>query len=357
MQASNPRIPHKPGWSGDVLSKDGICVDLGAEQHKAIAELLQRKRDANLAWHQLRYEDFTHPALDALLSDFLHQLRSGPGIAVLRGIPVDQYSLEEVEAIYWGIGSHFGDAVSQSAAGDLLGRVTDLTDPKSGKAGRGYQSARELRMHTDSAETVGLLCVRPAKSGGENVFASALRVYEIIESERPDCLEVLKQGFPYHRRGEGAADAEPITPYNVPVFSDCNGLTSCRYAEELFLAAFAELGRSLTRLEQEALTMFNEVALRPGVRFDLQLEAGEAVFLNNFEILHSRNEFEDWQEPERRRMLLRLWLQGRPPRAMKREMHAYQNQDGRQGIDHQPGREPGTVGYAVVRDGKIAASR
>jgi alpha-ketoglutarate-dependent taurine dioxygenase len=318
--------------------------------------LLQRKRAAGLAYHQLRHEYFTHPALDDLLSDFLHQLRCGPGIAVLRGIPVDQYSLEEIEAIYWRIGSHFGDAVSQRAAGDPLGRVTDLTDPQSAKIGRGYQSARELRMHTDSAETVGLLCVRPAKVGGENVFASALRVYEIIESERPNCLEVLKLGFPYHRRGEGASDAEPITPYNVPVFSHYDGLTSCRYAEELFLAAFADLGRTLTALEQEALTMFNEVALRPGVRFDLQLEAGEAVFLNNFEILHSRNGFEDWQEPERRRMLLRLWLQGRPPRAMKREMHAYQNKNGRQGIDHQRGREPGGVGCGIVRAATGAAS-
>jgi hypothetical protein len=49
------------------------------------------------------------------------------------------------------------------------------------------------------------------------------------------------------------------------------------------------------------------------VRFELVLESGEAVFLNNYEILHSGTALDDWAEPERRRLLLRLWLQGRPP--------------------------------------------
>ena len=349
MDSLNARIPHRAGWRGDALSKRMITVDLGADQVHAIASLMQRIRAKQLAYQAVGREDFSHPALDDLLKDFLHQLRSGPGIAVLRGIPVDHYPLHEIETIYWGIGTHFGDAVSQSAAGDLLGHVTDKSDPQSGKVGRGYQSARELRMHTDSAETAGLLCVRAARSGGANVFASALHVYEVIARERADCLAVLERGFPYHRRGEGAAQAEAITPYNVPVFSHSNGLTSCRFAEELFRAAFDALGHELTRLERDALELFNDVALRPGVRFDLVLEPGEAVFLNNYEILHSRTAFEDWADPQSRRLLLRLWLQGRPPRALKREVHAYQNKDGRQGIDHQPGREPGKVGYDVIR--------
>jgi hypothetical protein len=31
-------------------------------------------------------------------------------------------------------------------------------------------------------------------------------------------------------------------------------------------------------------------------------------FLNNYVILHSRADYEDWLEPERKRHLLRLWL-------------------------------------------------
>jgi hypothetical protein len=42
---------------------------------------------------------------------------------------------------------------------------------------------------------------------------------------------------------------------------------------------------------------------------------GDMQFLHNHQILHSRNDFENWPETERHRHLLRLWLAppgGRP---------------------------------------------
>ena len=204
-------------------------------------------------------------------------------------------------------------------------------------------------MHCDSAELVGLLCVRQSKSGGENVFASSLRVYDIIRREHPEYLPVLEKGFPYHRRGEEADGQAPISPYNVPVFSQRDGIMSCRYSTEGIFAGVHGLGREMTPLERDALNFFQEAALREGERFDLRTEPGEAVYVNNYEILHSRTAFEDWPEFERRRLLLRIWLQGDPPRVMKPEMQAFENRGGRMGIDHQPGRVPGLVGYEVIR--------
>jgi hypothetical protein len=135
----------------------------------------------------------------------------------------------------------------------------------------------------------------------------------------------------------------------VPIFSRRDGILSCRYSTEGFLAALHHLGREMTAPERDAIACFEATALRPDLRVDLRAETGEAVFVNNFEILHSRTAFEDWPEPERRRLLLRLWLQGAPPRPMNREMFAFQNRGSRMGIDHQPGREPGRVGYEVIR--------
>ena len=37
-------------------------------------------------------------------------------------------------------------------------------------------------------------------------------------------------------------------------------------------------------------------------------EPGDLQFLNNRVTLHNRGDYEDWPEPERRRLLLRLWL-------------------------------------------------
>lgn len=349
MNDAAPRIQRKPGWSGHDLSKDAVTVRLNEAHRRAIAELMQGIRTRGLRFAEVTRHDFSHPALDGFLADFIGRLRDGTGLLVLGGFPVADYPLAEIETIYWGVGTHFGEAVSQSASGDLLGHVTDKSAPQHGKIGRGYQSARALNMHSDSAEFVGLLYVRPAKSGGENVFASALRVHEIIAAEHPEHLAVLERGFPYHRRGEEAPGTEAITPYDVPIFSRQDGILSCRYSTEGFLAALHHLGREMTARERDAIACFEATALRPDLRFDLRAEAGEAVFVNNFEILHSRAAFEDWPEPERHRLLLRLWLQGVPPRPMRHEMFAFQNSGGRMGIDHQPGREPGRVGYEIIR--------
>ncbi|MEX2616392.1 MAG: TauD/TfdA family dioxygenase [Alphaproteobacteria bacterium] len=340
---------HRSGWSGRDLTKAGITMRFGAPQLDAIAEVMAGIRARGLAFSQVTKADFSHPALDGFLADALHELKTGPGVLVLAGFPVADYPLEEIECIYWGVGAHWGDAVSQSARGDLMGHVTDKSDPARGIPGRGYQSARELVMHCDSAELVGLLCVRQSKSGGENVFASSLRVYDIIRREHPEYLPVLERGFPYHRRGEEADGQAPISPYNVPVFSRRDGIVSCRYSTEGIFAGVHGLGREMTPLERAALDFFQEAALREGERFDLRTEPGEAVYVNNYEILHSRTAFEDWPEFERRRLLLRIWLQGDPPRVMKPEMQAFENRGGRMGIDHQPGRVPGLVGYEVIR--------
>jgi len=340
---------HKRGWSGRDLTKEKITTRFGAAQLDAIDALMDGIRARGLKFSDITRADFSHPALDGFLAGVLHALKTGPGVLVLAGFPVNDYPLPEIESIYWGVGTHWGDAVSQSARGDLLGHVTDRSDPEKGIPGRGYQSRRELVIHSDSAELVGLLCVRGAKSGGSNVFSSSLRVYEILQAEHPEYLPILEKGFPYHRRAEQAEGEPPVTPYDCPIFSHTDGITSCRYSTEGFIAGLHELGRKMTPLERAAVDAFEEAALRDGERFDLQTGPGEAVYCNNFETLHARTAFEDWPEPERRRLLLRLWLQGNPKRKMNMDMLAFRNRDGRMGIDYQPGREPGRVGYEVIR--------
>ncbi len=42
--------------------------------------------------------------------------------------------------------------------------------------------------------------------------------------------------------------------------------------------------------------------------FRMQLEQGDMQLVNNYVIVHSRTPFEDFDEPDRKRHLLRLWL-------------------------------------------------
>ena len=54
----------------------------------------------------------------------------------------------------------------------------------------------------------------------------------------------------------------------------------------------------------------------------------------------ARTGFIDRDEPAKKRLLYRLWLEGRPPRPMVPEVQLYQNRSGHMGVDPQPGRGP-----------------
>ena len=326
---------HREGWLGAELDRGALYWDFTPAHLAAIDELMARVEKAGLRFHEIRRQHFSHPALDDDLAALLAHIKSGPGLVIMRGFPVDRYDPERMQAVYWGVGAHFGHGCSQSADGDYLGYVTNVE-----KASRGYTTARELHLHTDSAEIVGLLCVRDAKEGGLSVYASSLKVHEIIAREHPEYLPLLERGFRCDRRGEEAPEDEPVTPYRVPVFSTAGGLLSCRYVRGVIDKGAEAAGEKLTDLEKAALACFEAVAQRDDVRFEVMLRPGEASIINNYEILHARTGFVDWEESEKKRLLYRLWLEGEPPRQMRREVHLYQNRSGRMGVDPQPGRGP-----------------
>jgi hypothetical protein len=332
---TTPPTRHRKGWLGRDLDRTSLYWDFTAAHLAAIDEVMARLEPRRLPFHRIRREDFSHPALDADLAAVLNRIRTGPGLVIMRGFPVDRYDAERMQTVYWGIGTHFGVGVSQSADGDYLGHVTNVA-----KASRGYTTDRELSLHTDSAEIVGLLCVRDAKEGGLSIYSSSLKVHEIIAREHPEYLPVLERGFRCDRRGEEAPEDEPVTPYHVPVFSTRDGVLTCRFVRGVIDRGAERLGQPLSPLEREALACFEDVAMREALRFEVMLRPGEASFINNYEILHARTGFVDWDDPARKRLLYRLWLEGRPPRPMVPEVQLYQNRSGHMGVDPQPGRGP-----------------
>ena len=322
-------------WLGKRLDREALYWDFGPAQLRAIDELMAPILARGRPYDRVARHEFSHPALDGALAEVLHRIKTGPGLLIMRGFPVAKYTPEEMQAVYFGVGSHFGRAVSQSADGDYLGHVTNVE-----KASRGYTTARELNLHTDSAEIVGLLCVRDARAGGMSIYASSLKIHEIIAREHPEYLPVLERGFRCDRRGEEAPDDDAVTPYRVPVYSAEAGVLSCRYVRGVIDRGAQTLGQKLSPLEEAALASFEEVAMRDDVRFEIRLNPGEASFINNYEILHARTAFTDWDEPGRKRLLYRLWLEGEPARPMRSEVHLYQNRSGHMGVDPQPGRGP-----------------
>ncbi len=154
---------------------------------------------------------------------------------------------------------------------------------------------------------VGFLCLQQAKEGGENEIASSMAVYNEIRARRPDLLEVLMQPFYYLRHTVDTANDRPWC--RQPVFSFREGWFACCLLRVLIERAHREPDLpDLTDEQLEALDLVESVAASEERCVRFRQEPGDLIWLNNWLILHKRQAFIDWTEPERRRHILRLWL-------------------------------------------------
>lgn len=256
---------------------------------------------------QIQRQDFPLLKLGPKLALLRQDLIQGKGFALLKGLPIDQYSEREMITIFFGIGTHLGSARSQNAQGHVLGHVRNLgldsTDPKV----RIYQTSERQTFHTDSADVVGLLCLQPAKEGGKSLLLSANTVFNEMHQRRPDLLSLLLQPIATDRRGEVPAGMLPYLL--IPVFSYFEQRITPFYQRQYIESAqrFPDAPR-LTPQHFEALNLFDEICNDPAFHLTMMLEKGDIQFVYNHAMLHDRTGFIDWESVEKRRHLLRLWL-------------------------------------------------
>ncbi|MBT6272892.1 MAG: TauD/TfdA family dioxygenase [Chromatiales bacterium] len=255
----------------------------------------------------IRRADFPLAQLGKLLRRIRDELQDGRGFALLRGLPVERYSVQQAAIAYFGIGAHLGDAVSQNAKGHALGHVYNLGVDPTLPTGRGYQSDQKLNFHTDPTDVVGLLCLRKAKAGGLSSIVSAGTVYNEVLRQRPDLVRELMGTFYRDRRGEIPEGREPW--YRLPVFNFRDGRLLTNYVRSTIEKAqrFEQIPR-LTDPQLEAFALLERTAADPKLYLNMTFEPGDIQFLNNHFIMHSRTAYEDFEEPHLRRHLLRLWL-------------------------------------------------
>ncbi len=280
---------------------------LSARQADEVAAALAHARARGRDIGTLTRTDFPLPTLAAVVREWARELAQGRGFVLVRGFPVERFSSEDAALAYYGLGLHWGTPVSQNAQGDLLGHVRDLGAPRTGPAVRLYTTRERQDFHTDGADVIGLLCLRPAKAGGESQIASSLAVYNELLRRRPDLIELLYEPLYWDRNDEQAAGEPPY--FTLPICSLVAGQPRFFYIGWYIRDAQRHPDVPRLRPEQlELLAAIEAIANDPRFRLDMAFAPGDIQFINNAVILHARNAYEDFPEPERKRHLLRLWL-------------------------------------------------
>jgi len=324
------RIDLPCAWTAQALRADPSWIyPVDAAEVAEIESALASVKRSGIAQDAIRARDFPLPRFSLRLREVSRQLEAGRGVALVRGLPVARYDLDDVERIYRGISAWLGIVVAQNTRGDEVGHVRDeglaWGQVSGGELVRGYRTSAYMPFHSDPTDRVGLMCVQKAKAGGLSSLVSSTAVYNDILATRPQALQWLFRGFHYSLRGESTEGLGQITEYRIPVFDWHAGRLSSRYVRKTIDQAAAAGGVSLGDEERAALDLVDAAAKRDDLRFDMAFEPGDIQYLNNFVVYHSRTAFEDHPEPGRRRHLLRIWLQSPDSRPLS---HALANPQG-----------------------------
>ena len=255
----------------------------------------------------LTREDFPLPVLEPTIGRWMEALERGRGFLNVKGIPVEAYGEEDIGLLHWGLGLHMGTAVSQNAAGDVLGHVRDTGASPNDPSVRLYKTRVDLGFHSDGADLVALLCIRQGKSGGENRLVSTSALYNEILRRRTDLIPILYEPFHWDRNEEQGEGEDPY--FSMPICRYENGHLTFFYIGWYIRGAqrHPQVPR-LTEAQTQLLDLIDAIAADPVFHVEMRLEPGEINYLKNNTALHSRTEYADFDEPGRKRHLVRLWL-------------------------------------------------
>ena len=310
-------IPSEPlncaeNWLGKDFADNDNWIDfLPPEVLSDIDAALSDTKDHKLVPTEFSKEDFPLPTFEGFSRHIQEEMEEGRGFVLLRGLPMERYTKDEAAIIFWGIACHLGKIVSQNRYGDLLGHVRDRGMDMKDPGVRFYETRLSQDVHNDLSDWISLICLRQAKSEGISTLASAAAIHDIMIAERPDLVRVLYEPLTIDRRNEpGWPEEESELHYSLPIFTYFKDqLTTRLLPKTYYETANRHPGvGELTQEQHDAIDLLLEIAHRPGVSHNFLMQPGDMQFANNYSVLHSRSTYEDWDEPDRKRHLMRIWI-------------------------------------------------
>jgi len=199
-----------------------------------------------------------------------------------------------------------GAVLPQSPRSEKIEDIRDFSDIDDNDE-RGYRSKGELTPHSDPPTLIVLHCLQAAKSGGETYLVNVRKIHDAVANDDPELLNILYQGFPYWNV-EGQPRGPGPAPDLRPIFMAENGVVSCVHYRPFVEKAAQKLGQPLSPKQIAALDIFDRYANAAEFVLRFYLEPGQSIVLHNRTVLHARTDYVDWPDPDKRRHLLRCWI-------------------------------------------------
>ncbi len=299
-------VTDSSAWRKNDLIRDRSWEHTLSDDHLAdLDRALQIVKRLELQLAEITPNNFPLPSLESTLTKIQDELKTGRGFVLMHGFPVNDYNLEDQVMLYWGLCTHLGIGVTQNSQGDLVQYVTDgRLQPQQGA--RRVGSPRAASLHNDLTDCVSLLSVRQPPDSPLSYAASSTTLYNEILRQHAEYLPQLFNGFIWDRQDEEGDGETPTSNYAVPLFSEEDGILSCRYNRAWIRKGFERRGLEFTPEETEVLDFIDQLTYEN--RFEFEFPAGDIQFCNNYFVMHGRAAHEPVEDESLKRLLLRIWM-------------------------------------------------
>ncbi|SIT39094.1 conserved hypothetical protein [Paraburkholderia piptadeniae] len=298
-------------WTRASLAPDDGMVKISEACRRELDEVVAMLRANPLPTALLRPDDFSLKRCCAMMREASQLLIEGPGFVIVDRLPMELWSKQEATAVYWLLAQMVSRPVAQSWDGKMIYDVRDLGKPP-GNGVRPDITSAEQNFHTDNSynicppDYVALLCLRPAKQGGVSSIVSFYTVYNQMIERYPQLLPRLFRPYIFDRQREHAPGDATLISH--PLFQNEGGRMVCRLSHRHVIAGYEMAQREMDTETLDALQTLEAVMREPQWAREFFFEPGQIQIVDNLRCGHRRTQFVDFDEEERKRHLVRLWL-------------------------------------------------
>jgi hypothetical protein len=313
MQTIDHVVAGKQAWRRADIQRDDwffpLAPDCLAELHAIGLDVRDNPRPVE----QIDPAQYALPACRAFMRRVQTALDDGVRFAVVDRLPLDEMSDDEAKAMYWVLSSLLARPVQQKLTGTLVYDVHDTGKKATPGSGvRPDQTNMEQFFHNDNSynttqpEYVALLCVRPARTGGVSQVISFYTLHNELLRAHQDVVPRLYEPFWFDRQKE-YLPGEPAV-LSAPIFSSRDDRLKVRLGLFQATSGYTMMNETMDPAAVTALDTLRGIFADAALRFDFVMERGQIQYVNNLEIGHRRTTFEDYPEPQNKRLMVRLWL-------------------------------------------------
>jgi alpha-ketoglutarate-dependent taurine dioxygenase len=319
MMQGNAPIEGSSVWAKRDIRPEEYRIELSAACLDEVRRAVDEIRAFPLPTILHRPDDFAMPACRREMLRVREILDRGRRFAIVDRLPVGEMDATDATAIYWLLSSMVARPVAQKLDGTMIYDVLDTgRQALPGSGVRPDKTNSEIRYHDDNAyndtppDYVGLLCLRPAQSGGHSCTISFHTVHNALLARYQDRLQRLYRPFWFDRQREYFPGESAI--FSAPVFEKTEELKA-RFSVHQITGGYVLRGEPIDSAGKAAIAALLEIFEDDALSIDFDLEPGQIQFVHNRAIGHSRTAFVDYPEPDRKRHLVRLWMRDHGRRA------------------------------------------